>query len=168
MSHDAVERIAFRFGSRELAALLKLMDLPSLPDTSVKALQPEEKTVQDLIAGGTVMVCGERVLVDRAVSLTMREAGRSKCRLALRGQNGTAVLYRGARICVLAEEKDGVLTLEPLPDMAGAWEPCQDAAARLEGPVHVSLVIKDSLSGEGDGQQALQSLFQQMKESEVR
>lgn len=124
--------------------------------------------MQDLIAGGTVMVCGERVLVDRAVSLTVREAGRSKCRLALRGQNGTAVLYRGARIYVLAEERDSVVTLEPLPDMAAAWEPCQEAAARLEGPAHVSLMINESLSEEGDGQQALQSLFRRMKESEVR
>lgn len=43
MNYDQVERVAFRFVSRELAALLKLMDLPSLPDTSVRALQPEEK-----------------------------------------------------------------------------------------------------------------------------
>ena len=62
MIPGTVERISYRFTKKELGALLKLMDMPDLPDISVTAATPDEKTVQSLVESGIVMVCGERSL----------------------------------------------------------------------------------------------------------
>lgn len=166
MNLEQVDRIAFRFTSNELGALLELMGLPALPDTSVIPADPESGTVDSLIDSGIVMACGDRTMVDGTISLVLRNAALSVRRLTAKGKNGQTVLYRGERMCVLAEEADGLVTLEPLQDMRSAREPWLAAAERLEEPVSVYLSESGDLSGEGEGPEALRTLYDQMRHSE--
>lgn len=166
MSVQRVDRISFRFTCNELGALLKLMGLPALSDTSVAPADPESGTIESLIESGIVMACGERTLVDATISLVVKNAALSARRLTARGRDRRVLLYRGERMCVLTEEADGLVTLEPLQDMRAAREPWLAAAGRLEGPVSVCLTENGDLSGQGEGTAALSALYDQLRHSE--
>ena len=162
MSIERVDRIAFRFTHNELAALLKLMDLPALPDIEVLPSDPERRTAESLVESGIVMFCGERTLVDRTVGLVLKNAALSRERLTARGCSGRAVLLRGEQMCVLAEDGDGVVTMEPLRDLPAAREPWMTASGRLEGALTVRLTDKSGLYEEGTGAEAPRAFFDKM------
>lgn len=163
MSMQRVDRVTFRFTRSELGALLKLMALPPLPDTSVRPVMPESGTVEILIESGVVMVCGERTLVDGTIALVVKSAAGSDAYLAARGPVGLAVLYRAERMCVLLEESGRMITLEPLQNVQAARGPWMDAAARLGGPANVRLLAGGALAGEGQGPEALKALYDQLE-----
>lgn len=166
MSVERVDRIAFRFTCNELGALLKLMGLPALSDTSVAPVEPESGTVESLIESGIVMACGERTLVDGTISVVLKNAALSSRRLMAQGRDRRVLLYRSERMCVLAEEANGLITLEPLKDMRSAREPWLAAAGKIEEPVHVRLLVDGALTGEDEGTAALRALYDQLRHSE--
>lgn len=164
MNMQRVDRIAFRFTCNELGALLKLMGLPALPDTSVQPEDPENSTVDSLIGGGIVVACGDRTLVDGTISLVLKNAAESLRRITVCGPARQMVLYRGERMCVLAEENGGLVSLEPLRDVPAAWECCRAAAERMGERYTVRLTEGGVLAGEGSGPQALKELFGRLGE----
>ncbi len=160
MIPETVEQISYRFTHGELAALLKLMDVPELPGVpSVTAAAPDGETVQSLVESGTVMVCGERIFVDKVISLIVKNIGTSQKRLVVTGNKRSLVLLRGPQMCVLADENGGVITLEPLQNVAVAKDRLLEAAGRLPGTLHTAAVGGKGPLGESDGLEGLSSLY---------
>lgn len=162
MSIERVDRIAFRFTCNELAALLKLMGLPALPGIDVEPSDPQTATAESLVESGIVMICGERTLVDQTVGVVLKNAAMSRVRLTAKGGNGRAALLCGGQMCVLAEEADGVITIEPLQNIQAAREPWMTASGRLEGALTVCLTDGSGQSEEGTGPEALKAYFDRM------
>lgn len=168
MRPERVDRISFRFTRGELAALLKLMGLQELRDTSVQAADPESSAVQSLIESGIVMSCGERTFVDGTISLVLKNAALSGSRLTVRGPESSLVLYRGERMYVLVEESGELVTLEPLQDLTMASGPFAAAAGRLGNEVRARLTGAGLPDAGAEGPGAAEKLLGQWKDSEVQ
>lgn len=165
MIQEAEERIAYRFSLKELAALIKLMGAPNLPDLAVTAAPPDEETVQSLIESGIVMVCGERIFVDRAVSLIVNNVAENKRRLTVKGdRQQIIVLFCGPQICVFAYKNGDLITLEPVQNTLLARDRLFDAAGRIDGKLRIQAFSQDDTPGEGEGLEGLAALYEKIKE----
>lgn len=163
MNMERVDRVVFRFSVNELGALLKLMGLPALPDTSAAPADPKRGTVESLVESGAVMACGGRTFVDGTIRMVLQNAARSLGRLTAAGKAGTAVLYRGERMYVLAEERGELVSLEPLQDLQAAREPFLTAADRLGADMRALLARADDAQDEGAGPQTVRAFLDRME-----
>lgn len=159
MMPETVERISYRFTRKEMAALLKLMDVQDIPGISVTAAVPDEETVRGLVESGAVMICGERILADKAVSLIVKNIGSSEKRLTVRGDKRSVVLMLGQQMCVLADENGDLITLEPLQNADAARDSLLHAACRLHGGLHAEATCQKGIVGESDDMEGLISLY---------
>ena len=158
MNVEGTERIAFRFTRGEIAALLKLMNAPSLPEMNLPAAAPDKRTELSLVEDGVVMPCGERTLVDGTVAAVMRNVLTSRRRLLAASEKGRLALYRGAQMCVLAEENGPELvTLEPFPDVRAARRPFFTAADALGAEAELTFSTDGDETPGGAG--ALQAMY---------
>lgn len=159
MRFDRVDRIAFRLTCRELGALLKLMDLPGLPEIPVTPREPDDETALSLCESGAVMGCGERTFVDATLSLVLRTAAESGRHLAAKSAEGRVVLYKSERMYVLAEAFGNVVTLEPLQSLEAAREPFHIAAEKLGSGPECLLVDFRAQDRRQGGAEALEALY---------
>ncbi len=162
MIMERVDRIVFRFSVNELGALLKLMGLPALPDTSAAPADPKSGTVESLVESGAVMACGGRTFVDGTICLVLQNAARSLGRLTAAGKACTAVLYRGERMYVLAEERGELVSLEPLQDLQAARGPFLTAADRLGADVRALFACGDDPPDRGEGPRAIREFLDRL------
>ena len=162
MSVEGTDRIAFRFARSEIAALLKLMNAASLPEIELIAAEPDEHTESSLVEGGVVMPCGERTYVDGTVAAMLRSALESRRSLRAVSERGRLALYRGAQMCVLAEESGPLLvTLEPFPDVKAAQMPFFGAVRALGTETALTLRM-DDVESQGDAA-ALSAMYERLE-----
>lgn len=118
---EGSDRTAFRFTRGELAALMKLMGIKSFPEMYVTAAPPDAQTEMSLVESGVLAVCGERMLVHGVIVAVLRSMAESRRCLWAAADEARIALYRGRRMCVLAEERGPQLVvLEPFPDAQAA------------------------------------------------
>ena len=128
---ENVERIVFRFSNAEIAALLELMGIQRLPGTSIAASYPDKVIIEKLVADGIVMPCGEHTFVDKAVSVIIMTVAASERYIEAVCNEKHIVLYKSDTMCVLLEERQNIVRVEPIRNLETAHEPWKMALANL-------------------------------------
>ena len=163
MNIDGVERIAYRFSREEIAVLLKVLAIPELPELSISAGGVEEAVLQKFAEDEIMLVCGERTLVNGTISMILWSAANSKRCIRAKSALGTAVLYEGERLCVMAWEiEGGRLTFEPLQNLYAARAPFLERAEKLEEDMELTLRDGNSEVRMAGGMKDLDMLYAQL------
>lgn len=139
--------IGYRYSRDELATLMLLLKIPSLPGLTPWPLDEDtyQRSLSGLMAAGIAAGNQEQVFIDRLSTLLLRSIANAEQWLCIRSETRDTLLYKTPRLCILADiPRRGACTLTPLQQSQDAESPLKEALERHSAPVTL-----ESLEGTG-------------------
>lgn len=136
------EFVGYRYSRDELAALMLVLSVPSLPGAEPHAIDKPayDRAMDSLAREGIVTMAGDRAYLDRISALLLKSIAGCDRWLRIRSGNRETLLYRCSALCVLADlPARGVCTLMPIERIDLAHSPLTDALSRHVPPLSIAL-----------------------------